>query len=52
MYFPFSELHRWGERFAAQPQTIFSEVPKGEKNGKRNHYDPATISVISWVMAA
>ena len=28
MYFPFSELHGWGKRFAAQPQTICSEVPQ------------------------
>ena len=27
MYFPVSELHGWGKRFAAQPQTIYSEVP-------------------------
>ena len=27
MYFPLSELHGWGKRFAAQPKTIYSEVP-------------------------
>ncbi len=27
MYFPVSELHGWGKRFADQPQTIYSEVP-------------------------
>ena len=27
MYYPFSELRGWGKRFAAQPQTIYSEVP-------------------------
>lgn len=27
MYFPISELHGWGKRFAVQPQTIYSEVP-------------------------
>ena len=28
MYFPFLELHGWGKRFAARPQTIYSEIPK------------------------
>ena len=28
MYFPIFKLHGWGKRFAAQPQTIYSEVPK------------------------
>ena len=28
MYFPVSELHGWGKRFADQPQTIYSEFPK------------------------
>ena len=27
MYFPFLELHGWGKRFAARPQTIYSEIP-------------------------
>ena len=27
MYFPLSELHGWGKRFAVQPKTIYSEVP-------------------------
>ena len=27
MYFPLSELHGWDKRFAAQPQTIYSEIP-------------------------
>ncbi len=28
LYSPLSELHGWGKRFAAQPKTIYSEVPK------------------------
>ena len=28
MYFPISELHGWGKRFAVQPQTIYSEFLK------------------------
>ena len=27
MYFPFLELRGWGKGFAAQPQTIYSEIP-------------------------
>jgi len=27
LYFPLSELHGWGKRFAVQPQTIYSEFP-------------------------
>ena len=27
MYFPLFKLHRCANRFAAQPQTIYSEVP-------------------------
>ena len=27
VYFPVSELHGWGKRFAVQSQTIYSEVP-------------------------
>ena len=27
VYFPLSELHGWGKRFAVQPKTIYSEVP-------------------------
>ena len=27
MYFPLLILHSWGKRSAAQPQTIYSEVP-------------------------
>ena len=27
LYFPLLILHSWGKRFAAQPQTIYSEVP-------------------------
>ena len=28
MYFPLLILHSWGKRSAAQPQAIYSEVPK------------------------
>ena len=28
MYFPLSELHGWDKRFADQPKTIYSEIPK------------------------
>ena len=28
MYFPIFELHGWGKRFADQPQSIYSEIPK------------------------
>ncbi len=28
MYFPLSELHGWGKRFAIQPPTIDSELPQ------------------------
>ena len=28
MYFPFLKPHSWGKRSAAQPKTIYSEVPK------------------------
>ena len=28
MYFPFLKLHGWGEKFAAQPRAIYSELPK------------------------
>ena len=28
MYFPLLILHSWGKRSAAQPQTIYSEIPK------------------------
>ena len=28
VYFPLSELHGWGKRFAVQPKTIFSEFPR------------------------
>ena len=31
MYFPFSKLYGWGKRFAAQPQTICSEIPSEKK---------------------
>ena len=27
MYFPLLILHSWGKKSAAQPQTIYSEVP-------------------------
>ena len=27
MYFPLLILHSWGKRSAAQPQTIYSEIP-------------------------
>ena len=27
VYFPLSELHEWGKRFAVQPPTIYSEFP-------------------------
>ncbi len=32
MYFPIFKLHGWGKRFAAQPQTIYSEVPKHKED--------------------
>ena len=28
LYFPLLILHSWGKRFAAQPQTIYSEIPQ------------------------
>ena len=28
LYFPLLILHSWGKRSAAQPQTIYSEIPK------------------------
>ncbi|HBK26222.1 MAG TPA: hypothetical protein DDY90_05775 [Clostridiales bacterium] len=31
MYFPLSELHGWGKRFAAQPKTISPEFPKKKR---------------------
>lgn len=34
MYFPIFELRGWGKRFADQPQSICSEIPKGRKTGR------------------
>ena len=33
MYFLFFILHRGSKRYAAQPQTIYSEVPKSKRKG-------------------
>ena len=31
MYFPLSELHGWGKRFAVQPKTISLEFPNEKR---------------------
>ena len=38
MYFLFFKLHDWGKRFAAQPQTIYSEVPQEPKTDRKKHF--------------
>ena len=40
MYFPIFELHGWGKRFADQPQSIRSEIPKGRKTGRSKRNAP------------
>ena len=38
VYFLFFKLHDWGKRFAAQPQTIYSEVPQEPKTDRKKHF--------------
>ena len=47
MYFPLSELHGWGKRFAAQPKTICSEFPLPTDSLKQRQH--RTISPVDQI---
>ncbi len=53
MYFRFFKLHGWGKRFAAQPQTIYSEFPKYSESyyaGKSSEMQEGAEKNLSFLM--
>ena len=46
MYFPIFELRGWGKRFADQPQSICSEIPKGRKTGRSVRNAPQRVKKV------